>query len=162
MCCGCGGAPCRVCDAGRWLMGVCVRVSPCTQPHLRCSLDGLSHPSHVLPSASLRGLAMETWAQHPRFCAGVWNGLEKLTPPPSFQAREFVAAGLAPRPPSGSPRSPRESGTPSSVCPPPRARDWDTRPELPRSPRGRSLSRSREGPGPRPAAWLLHRAGWRL
>lgn len=77
-----------------------------------------SHSSHVLPAASVRVWATETWAERPRFLAGVWKSLEKPDELPSFQALDFVADGLA----LGLPPALRAShGHPArrpAVCPP--------------------------------------------
>lgn len=116
-----------------------------------------SHSSHVLPAASVRVWATETWAERPRFLAGVWKSLEKPDELPSFQALDFVADGLA----LGLPPALRAShGHPArcpAVCPPDRPGPG-TPARNSRAPNP-AVSRSRTGLGPRPAKWLSRRGG---
>lgn len=119
-----------------------------------------SHSSHVLPAASVRGWAMETWAERPKFRAGVWKSLEKPDELPSFQAPDFVADGLALGLPPAL-RAPR--GHPAQrpeVCPPDRP-GAGTPARNSRAPNP-AVSRSRTGLGPRPAKGLCRRGGRRL
>ena len=148
VCCGCWrlrGSVLRLCEPMH---------APTSSVLPRCC----SHSSHVLPAASVWSWAMETWAERPRFRARVWKGLEKPDELPSFQARDFVADGLALGLPPAL-RAPRgHLARRPAVCP--ADRPGAGTPARNSQAPNPAVSRSRTGLGPRPAKWLSRR-GWR-